>query len=242
MASFESGSLKTKVGKNNTNSSKNNNSNRNKKQGIRFRKGSKDGSSKTNITDIDDRSSRANITDIDDRSSKTNSDGRSSRASTNDGSSRTNSDDRSNRTNITDIDSKSNYTVNSVNSNNSNINIINDINSENNDNKEFDTNHPLYKMFEIYVRIIEKLPSYCLLTNVKNELQGYKDCVLKGRNLDKLPPKELGDGKEYYLWSYWHTCTFVIGKKAWNKNKFKELAVKQYISIARDYIADIMRK
>jgi hypothetical protein len=92
-------------------------------------------------------------------------------------------------------------------------------------------------MFNIYVGIVENLHPFSLLSQVKNELQGYRDCVTKGPNGDKLPPKDLKEGEEFYRWSYWKNCSILLKKKTWTTNKFKEAAIKQYISIAKKYVS-----
>lgn len=101
---------------------------------------------------------------------------------------------------------------------------------------EYDTKQPLHVLFLIHLRLVENLHPYSILSSVKNELQGYRDCVLNGINKDKLPPQEIKNEEEFYAWSYWKNCSTAIQATAWTTNKFKTKAAETYISIASKYL------
>lgn len=108
------------------------------------------------------------------------------------------------------------------------------------DDSPCDDSHPLTIMYNFYVDSMNKLNPMSILTQVKNELQGYRDCVEKGSNEDQLPPTNLKEGDEFYRWSYWKKTSLLINKKTWTRNKFKEAAMKQYVLQAKKYISRLI--
>jgi hypothetical protein len=104
---------------------------------------------------------------------------------------------------------------------------------------DYNTKSALYTMYTIHTMMIDKLHPYCLLTSIKQQLGGYRDCVEKGANPDTIPPMTLSQGDEFYKWEAWRDCTCILTKEAWTPNKFKDAAIKKYISIARKYLAKL---
>ncbi len=100
-------------------------------------------------------------------------------------------------------------------------------------------NDPLCIAYNVYVETIRNMNPMSLMTEIKSELQGYKDCIEFGPNNDKMAPEHLSGKDSFYRWSKWHTCTAAIKEKSWTPERFKEAAYKRYISIASRYVANL---
>ena len=131
---------------------------------------------------------------------------------------------------------KSNINVNSS----ANSSVDNESGSEDDCNVEegveYDTKKPLYVIYKVYTMTMDNVPPSSLLTRVKMELDGYRDCVQKGPNPETILPTTLSKGAEFYRWETWRDCTCILNRKTWTPNKFKEAAIKKYISIAQKYL------
>lgn len=110
------------------------------------------------------------------------------------------------------------------------------------DSEELSLNHPLIIAYNMTLTIIEKLNPYNILQETADELSGYQSCIQKGMNTDKLPPTELGEGEAFYKWCHWKKCSLELNKNAWTPNKFKEEAMKRYITIAEKYCFNYIMK
>ncbi len=100
-------------------------------------------------------------------------------------------------------------------------------------------NDPLCIAYNVYVETIRNMNPTSLMTEIKSELQGYKDCIEFGPNNDKMAPEHLSGKDSFYRWSKWHTCTAAIKEKAWTPERFKEAAYKRYVSIASRYVGNL---
>jgi hypothetical protein len=105
---------------------------------------------------------------------------------------------------------------------------------------DMDVDHPLSISYKVLLETIEEMNPLSLMTETKNELQGYKDCIDLGPNNDRTAPENLSGRDDFYRWSKWHTCTVCLKEKAWTLAQFKEAALRKYVTIANRYIENLI--
>ena len=92
---------------------------------------------------------------------------------------------------------------------------------------------PLYILFRLYTLVMESVHPYQILLSVQQDLCGLKQCALKGPNEDRTPSHRIAD---YYSWMAWKKFTLLLADKTWTVARFKEVAIKNYISTAHKYL------
>ena len=93
--------------------------------------------------------------------------------------------------------------------------------------------NPLHVLFAVYCAVMESVHPYQILLTVQQDLCGLKQCVQKGPNEDRTPSPRIRD---YYAWMTWKKFTLMLMDKTWTAQRFKEVAIKNYISTAHKYL------
>jgi len=93
---------------------------------------------------------------------------------------------------------------------------------------------PLFALYRVYCDLMEHVHPYQILYTVQQDLCGLRQCVTKGPNEDRTPPHRTND---YYAWMAWKRWTLMLTDKTWStQQRFKEVAVKNYIATAHKYL------